>query len=98
MLSLPAAKLLPLTTRTAVPALPDTATLAFPNRVLPIVNDTFPAGTPDAAFTVAVRTVTELCTIAAGLAVTAVLVTIAGGETMTTTGADTEPLKLLLPP
>src|ERR1019366_1644566 len=103
MLFWPRDRLLPLTVRTAVPVLPDTVTVALPSKVLPIANDTLPVcaplpvGTlvPAAAFTVAVRTVTELCAIAARLAVTAVLVAIAGGATVTVTAVDVDPSKLL---
>ena len=105
---MPTAKLPPFTASTAVPTLPDTVSAALPSTVLPFANDTLPVGAPLCddppitvpALTVAVRTVTELCAIAAGLAVTTVvvLVGVAGVPTVKITGVDDEAPKLAFPP
>src|SRR5690349_1139807 len=83
----PTARLEPLTVNVARPA----ETLAVPREVLPSIKATLPAGipVPEAARTVAVRTVDALCAITAGTAVRLTEVPISGAvdAAMTATAA-----------
>jgi hypothetical protein len=96
MVLLPAARLLPLTVRAAVPA---GDIVAVPREVVPSANATLPAGVavPEAGFTVAVNRVVALWLMLDGLAVTAVVVP-TSGETMSTVTVAVEPARLLFPP
>jgi len=97
MLLLPTLNLLPATLNTAAAVLPVAVNRALPSEVFPIANVTLPAGAelPLAALTVAVNWVVALCAMAAGLAVSAVVVATAGAVTTTVT-EPVDAAKLLL--
>lgn len=88
------------TARIAVRVLPDTVTVPLPSKVAPREKEAFPVGPPlpEAAFTVAVRTVKEPGATPAGVAVTEVTVATGAAVTDTVTGVDADPAKPLSPP
>ena len=95
----PSARLVPFTVSVAAIAAPEVARFAIPREVPPEEKTTVPVGKmlPEAGFTIAVNTVDALCSIAAGFAVTVVVVATGGGAMVMITGVAVEPPKLLLP-
>jgi hypothetical protein len=99
MVSLPTARLAPLTVRDAVAFAPDAASASVPKETFPSVNVTVPVGAavPLAGFTVTVNTVETLWAMLPRLAATVAVVAICEAPTVTVTDVEADAVKLPAP-
>jgi hypothetical protein len=99
MVFAPCARVVPLTLNVAVAVDPASERVAVPNEIPPAVNTTAPSvpALPVTGLIVAVKTVDIVCEMAAGVAVTRVLVAVGAPVTVIITGSDVEPATVPLP-